>query len=175
MKANRIYLRPLEISDAQNYQKSTKDEEIRYMTATLREFDLEEVINHIERIIKDTSREDYAICLNTNGEMVGELSLVDIDLSNKSAGFRISMNSTEHISKGLGTEAIELVIAHVFETLQLNRLQLEVFSHNERGIKAYEKAGFKQEGILREALFYGGHYSDEIIMSIIKSDLSKTF
>ena len=76
----------------------------------------------------------------------------------------------EHTGKGYGTEAIQLVLAFVFEELRLNRLQLEVYSHNLRGIRAYEKAGFKQEGILREALFYNGQYSDEIIMSVLRSE-----
>ena len=52
-------------------------------------------------------------------------------------------------------------------------LQLEVYSHNERGLRAYEKNGFKREGVLREALYYQGAFSDEIIMAIIRSDYLK--
>ena len=105
--------------------------------------------------------------------MIGELSILDIDSPNHAAVFRIAMNHTKHTGKGFGTEAMELIIDHVFNGLKLNRLQLEVFSHNVRGIRAYEKVGFIKEGILREALFYQGNYSDEIIMSILKSDLEK--
>lgn len=57
------------------------------------------------------------------------------------------------MEKGFGSEMIKLVIQYVFEELKLNRLQLEVFSHNPRGIRGYEKCGFVKEGILREALF----------------------
>lgn len=173
MKNKQIYLRKVRIEDALAYQESTTNEEIRYMTGTPREYTLEEIKIHIKRIIEDTSREDYAICLNETKEMIGELSILDIDSPNHAAVFRIAMNHTNHTGKGFGTEAMELIIDHVFNDLKLNRLQLEVFSHNVRGIRAYEKVGFVKEGILREALFYEENYSDEIIMSILKSDLEK--
>jgi RimJ/RimL family protein N-acetyltransferase len=173
MKNKQIYLRKVRIEDAFAYQESSTNEEIRYMTGTPSEYTLEEIKTHIKKIIKDTSREDYAICLNETKEMIGELAILDIDSPNHAAVFRISMNHTNHTGKGFGTEAMELIINYVFNDLKLNRLQLEVFSHNVRGIRAYEKAGFVKEGILREALFYQGNYSDEIIMSILKSDLEK--
>ena len=153
MKNKQIYLRKVRIEDALAYQESTTNEEIRYMTGTPREYTLEEIKTHIKRIIEDTSREDYAICLNETKEMIGELSILDIDSPNHAAVFRIAMNHTNHTGKGFGTEAMELIINDVFNDLKLNRLQLEVFSHNVRGIRAYEKVGFVKEGILREALF----------------------
>ena len=153
MKNKQIYLRKVRIEDALAYQESTTNEEIRYMTGTPREYTLEEIKTHIKRIIEDTSREDYAICLNETKEMIGELSILDIDSPNHAAVFRISMNHTKHTGKGFGTEAMELIFNYVFNDLKLNRLQLEVFSHNVRGIRAYEKVGFVKEGILREALF----------------------
>lgn len=83
------------------------------------------------------------------------------------------MNAMELTGKGYGTEAIALVLAFVFDELKLNRLQLEVYSHNERGLRAYEKNGFKREGVLREALYLNGAFSDEIIMAVIRRDYLK--
>ena len=77
-------------------------------------------------------------------------------------------------SKGYGTEATKLAQKFAFEVLKLNRLELEVFSHNIRGIKAYGKAGFKIEGILRQAHHINQTYSDEIIMGILKEEYSKS-
>lgn len=174
MKSSRIHLRAIELADALNYQKGTTIEEIRFMTGTPREFSIQEIKAHIKQIQQDESREDYAICLNKTGEMIGELAIFDIDETNRSAAFRISMNNSAYLGKGLGTEAIELIKNHVFTTLSLNRLQLEVFSHNQRAKKAYEKVGFIQEGLLREVLCYKGKFYDEIIMSILKSDVERS-
>lgn len=173
LKSERIYLRTLAETDAPLFLANTQDEEIRYMTGTKSTFTLEQIQQHIKNVNEDSSRYDFAICLNSNNQMIGELSVFDIEQDNKKAGFRISMCSIDFTGKGFGTEAIRLILKFVFEELKLNRLQLEVFSHNKRGIKAYEKAGFTTEGILRESLNYNGNYSDEIIMSILKSDYEK--
>ncbi|MCU5378656.1 GNAT family N-acetyltransferase [Bacillus cereus] len=170
LESERIYLRPLCQLDAPIILESTTDDEIRYMTGTKSTFSLEQIKAHIDHINNDSSRYDFAICLKSTNEMIGELSILDIDEENKKAVFRISMLSIALTGQGYGTEAITIVLRFVFEQLSLNRLQLEVFSHNLRGIRAYEKVGFVKEGTLRQSLFYNDTFSDEIIMAILKSD-----
>lgn len=170
LESERIYLRPLCELDAPIILENTMDKEIRYMTGTNSNFSLVQIKTHIENINNDSSRYDFAICLKGTDELIGELSIFDIDEANKKAGFRISMASISLTGKGYGTEATKIVLRFVFEQLQLNRLQLEVFSHNLRGIRAYEKVGFVKEGVLRQSLYYNDAYSDEIIMALLKCD-----
>lgn len=174
LENKRVYLRSLQELDAPIMLGNTTDEEIRYMTGTKSNFTLEQIKAHINKINNDSSRYDFAICLTSNDQMIGELSILDIEENDKKAGFRISMSSIKLTGKGYGTEAIKIVLQFVFEELHLNRLQLEVFSHNLRGIRAYEKFGFVKEGVLRESLYYNENYSDEIIMAILNSDYENT-
>ncbi|MEK5481682.1 GNAT family N-acetyltransferase [Viridibacillus sp. FSL R5-0888] len=170
LENERIYLRNLQVSDAPIMLENTTDEEIRYMTGTKPNFTLNQIKAHINNVNNDSSRYDFAICLKNNDQMIGELSIFEIDEENNKAGFRISMSSIELTGKGYGTEAIIIVLRFVFEELKLNRLQLEVFSHNLRGIRVYEKVGFVKEGVLRESLYYNGTYSDAVIMAILRKD-----
>lgn len=170
IESESIYLRSLCDLDASILLEITLDEEIRYMTGTKPKFTLEQIETHINNINNDPSRYDFAICLKHTDEMIGELSIFDINQEDRKAGFRISMKSIALTGKGYGTEAIKIVLRFVFEQLKLNRLQLEVFSHNLRGIRAYEKVGFLKEGVLRQSLYYNDTYSDEFIMAILKSD-----
>jgi RimJ/RimL family protein N-acetyltransferase len=103
-------------------------------------------------------------------ELLGDLSILEIDQANHKAGFRIALHNTNHLNKGYGTEAVQLALQYTFEQLELNRLQLDVFSHNIRGIKSYEKAGFKKEGVIRQSLYFNNQYSDEIIMGMLQKD-----
>ena len=57
-----------------------------------------------------------------------------------------------------------------FEILKLHRLSLNVFSFNKRAEKCYLKAGFKREGVLRDAVINGNEYADDILMSILESE-----
>lgn len=115
LKSERIYLRTLAETDAPLFLANTQDEEIRYMTGTKSTFTLEQIQQHIKNVNEDSSRYDFAICLNSNNQMIGELSVFDIEQDNKKAGFRISMCSIDFTGKGFGTEAIRLILKFVFE------------------------------------------------------------
>jgi RimJ/RimL family protein N-acetyltransferase len=65
---------------------------------------------------------------------------------------------------------MRLLLRHGFETLNLNRIFLRVYSHNPRAIHVYQKVGFVEEGILRQAHFHNGDYKDVHIMSVLRSE-----
>jgi diamine N-acetyltransferase len=166
----KVYLRPIEKEDMKIVFEAVHDEEIRYMTGTKRTFTMEQLHEYYERVIKEETRVEFTICLLDGDENIGDVSIMDIDQDNKKAGFRIALHHPKYFNQGYGTEAVQLALQFVFKELQLNRLQLEVFSHNLRGIKSYEEAGFKKEGILRQSLYINNQYSDEIIMGMLRED-----
>ena len=57
----------------------------------------------------------------------------------------------------------------LFQTLDIHRVTIECYSTNLRAIRFYKKVGFKQEGILREAVLIDGKYYDIISFGILKS------
>lgn len=173
IKGTSVYLRPINHKDMESVYRSCQDEEFLYMTGTRTSFTLDQIIKSYEQFSKDPTRYDFAICLLDNHEIIGDLSILDMDTDNKKAGFRISLHGRSALNKGYGTEATRLAQTFSFEELNLNRLELEVYSHNIRGIKAYEKAGFKKEGTLRQSLFMNDTYSDEILMGILQEDYYK--
>lgn len=169
----KLYLRPVRIEDAPLILASTQIEEIRYMTGTTVDFTLEQIQQHILNCQNNKSRYDFAICLNSNHQMIGELVIMDIDQVHKSAGFRISMCNIELTGQGYGTQAMNLALDFVFNVLNLEQLGLEVYSHNKRGLHVYKKLGFKTVDILKNGLIYKGEQIDEIKMTLLKDDYFK--
>ncbi|HGF1450224.1 TPA: GNAT family N-acetyltransferase [Streptococcus suis] len=49
-------------------------------------------------------------------------------------------------------------------------MELEVFSFNPRAKRAYEKAGFRLEGIKRDSQKTANGYADTLIMSILEEE-----
>ena len=172
-KGERLHLRFLEEPDACSLLAMTENEEIRYMTGTKARFTKEQIIRHMEIWSEDPSRYDFAICLNETGEIIGDIALFEINEEDRKAAFRIALHEIGLTGRGYGPEAMRILMRFVFEELKLNRLQLEVYSHNVRGIKAYEKLGFVKEGILRDSVIYNGQYSDEVIMSMLMRDYNR--
>jgi RimJ/RimL family protein N-acetyltransferase len=72
--------------------------------------------------------------------------------------------------KGYGTKATRAALHFAFHTLNLHRVELEVFDFNRRAMRAYEKAGFRLEGTRREAIFQDGAYHHEHVMAILRQE-----
>jgi RimJ/RimL family protein N-acetyltransferase len=73
----------------------------------------------------------------------------------------------EYLGRGYGTDAMRVIVSYAFREMGLHRLQLIVAPYNQAGLRAYEKAGFVQEGRHREAVLHDGRWYDEILMSIL--------
>jgi len=101
---------------------------------------------------------------------IGFTTFSSLDPDNGSVLFHITIGERDAWGRGLGTEATELMLNHAFERLVLHRVGLTVFSYNLRAIRAYEKAGFKIEGRLRDAIIRDGRYFDEVQMGILATE-----
>ncbi|WP_059103138.1 GNAT family N-acetyltransferase [Shouchella shacheensis] len=175
IKGRNVYLRPISDADMDSIYVGCQEEEGLYMTGTRKVFTKDEIISAYNKFRQDPTRHDFAICLMNTNQIIGDLAILEIDHNNNKAMFRIALHSKTVYSKGYGTEATQLAQTFAFEELNLNRLELQVFSHNIRGIKAYEKAGFKKEGTLRQSLYMNNRYSDEVIMAILKEEYFKQY
>ena len=58
----------------------------------------------------------------------------------------------------------------LFQHLKLHRLELDVFSFNPRAEQTYLRAGFRREGVLRDAVLDGETYADDILMAILEDE-----
>jgi len=101
---------------------------------------------------------------------VGNCGFNNIDWRNRSSELGIFIGEKSYWNQGYGAETMRLLLKHGFETLNLNRIFLRVFSSNTRAIRSYEKTGFIQEGRMRQAEFRQGTYMDVILMSVLRSE-----
>ncbi|MGK4579441.1 GNAT family N-acetyltransferase [Kitasatospora sp. HPMI-4] len=115
---------------------------------------------------EQTDRLDLAVVERATGLCVGETVLNRWDSGNRSCNFRILLASSGQ-NRGLGTEALRLIVGYGFEQLGLHRISLGVLAFNPRARRSYEKAGFVLEGVQRDALYYDGEWVDDIVMSIL--------
>jgi RimJ/RimL family protein N-acetyltransferase len=106
------------------------------------------------------------------GRLLGDvhLNMSPVDSVAARAELAISLYDTAKLGLGLGREAIRLVLAYAFDTLQLHRVGLRVVSYNERAIRCYSACGFVVEGRVREASLVAGERFDDIIMGIFASE-----
>lgn len=174
IKGRDISLRLITTKDIPQYYKNgfeSIDEEVQRYTGTKHIASEEEIRTYVHRIIEDDSRYDFLI-INSEDEIIGESVINEIDSDTRCANFRICLFKSENCGQGIGAEAIQLTLKFGFEKLNLHRIELEVFSFNNRAYAAYCRAGFIEEGRRREAEFIDGQYCDVIIMGILHHEYS---
>ena len=80
----------------------------------------------------------------------------------------IGLGERDHWGKGYGTDAMRVALRFGFMELNLQRVTLNVFDYNSRGVRSYEKAGFEVEGRVREFILRDGVRHDIIYMGILR-------
>jgi diamine N-acetyltransferase len=101
---------------------------------------------------------------------IGTAGLHKIDYINSTAEFGIVIGERDCWGQGYGTEITRLTLDYGFTGLNLHSILLEVFSFNERAIRAYTRAGFRMIGRRREAHRLGGQFQDVVLMDCLASE-----
>lgn len=103
-------------------------------------------------------------------EPVGHANLRDWLTPHRTAEFGITIGDPGNRGRGYGTEAARLVLRWAFDVLGVHNVWLDTISTNVGAIRAYEKAGFREIGRLREARRIGGRTADRVLMDCLATE-----
>ncbi|MDK8182614.1 GNAT family protein [Paenibacillus sp. UMB4589-SE434] len=170
LEGQHVYLRPVNQEDTESYYHLLFHSEMRRLTGTQRHFTKEQIHSYIESKAQDSTTVLLLIAEASSDTLIGDIALQDIDSINRNANLRIAIDAPSHQGKGYGSEAIRLMLEYGFGILNLHRIELNVFTYNDRAMHVYKKLGFKQEGVQREIIFYNHQYHDSILMSMLASE-----
>jgi len=169
----RVRLRAVEREDVKRFYEWVNDPEVTRglsMYLPMSTVDEEKWFEHIQ--MRDMHEKPLVIEAR-EGEgwkLIGDCSLFNIEWVNSSAEVGIMIGDKSVWNQGYGTEVMTLLLRHCFGTLNLNRVFLRVYAGNGRAQRAYVKAGFVEEGRMRQGVYKQGQYDDIILMSVLSSE-----
>jgi RimJ/RimL family protein N-acetyltransferase len=172
IRGEQVYLRPAERDDVPLFVAWFSDADV------LRHLDMRAPMSiameeaWFERMLAAQGKTDYhfVICLLTDSRPIGTVGLHGMDERGGHAEFGIAIGEKDEWGKGYGTDALNAICDFGFGELRLERIGLQVYAENERGRRAYEKAGFVHEGTLRRAHFARGQHQDVDVMSQLRDE-----
>lgn len=167
---DRVYLRPLNRTDAPEIQRHINNPEVLRTLAAWRPASLEREEGWIERSNASDTEVVLGITLREDDRLIGSAGLHMIDWRDRAAAYGIQIGEPAEWGKGYGTDVTRLVTRYGFESLNLNRIWLHVYDHNPAGVRAYEKVGYRREGVLRQGAFRDGAYRDVYVMAILAEE-----
>ena len=152
------------------FQRWSNDFEVRRFQGSMRPRSLESIEDMYAHIRKDENQSYFTVYEKSELRPIGNAGLEGIDHAHGTAEFFIEIGDKESWGKGYGTEVTRLVLEYGFTCLGLHNISLWVHAENERGIRAYRRAGFRDAGHLRQFQWLGGRAYDFILMDCLATE-----
>lgn len=158
----RVYLRPLQRSDAKLVVKWSRRETEPFWSNGRPLYTETSVQKWFEDLQKEEPQDwvRFAVCLRENDKMIGAVGIDGIDYQNRCAESESEIFRPEYRGGGYGSEAKHLLFDYAFNTVGLHSLQSYVFFPNTRSAAALRKQGYKEAGREHWLLPVSGGYQN---------------
>lgn len=124
----------------------------------------------VQRWFQALAEHPHAWVIESGQTFIGLIRLDRVDLQDRRASMAVGIYDPASLGRGLGSEAIKLLLGHAFGAMGLHRIGIRVLAYNKRAIRAYEKCGFVIEGRERETAFVNGAWHDDIMMGLLEHE-----
>lgn len=167
----RIYLsHPLK-EDVPLFARWFADVELNtYLGLPGRSYSLEQEQRWFEGL-KDQHEPLFTIVAREDERLIGSISFKDPDYRHGIAELGIAIGEKAAWGRGYGSEAVRLMTDYGLTFLGLHTVYLWLVDFNERGHRAYLKAGFKEAGRIRAGFLLDGKRYDRVLMDCTRADL----
>lgn len=167
LSGDRVALRTVEREDLEFVQKHRNDPELRRPLTLDVPSNGEQQESFFEDVVSDGDTVNLLIC--RDGERIGTISLFDIGAFDGGAEIAIWL-APDAQGEGYGTEAAELLVDYAFRERRLHRITARVLATNAASMAVWEKLGFSEEGVFRDATFTGGEYVDNHYYGVLATE-----
>jgi len=171
IEGTKINLRAIEDADAELFHRWFNDPDVAYFSGANRfpAPSLAQERAYVQSVQDDKNARHYTITLK-DGTAIGNCALRSIDWISRSSELGITIGEKAYWGQGYGGEAVELLLRIAFSGLNLHKVWLGCFAFNERGLRAYRRVGFVEEGRLRDEKYVDGRYHDLILMAMLEDE-----
>ena len=114
----------------------------------------------------------WGVTLRDSNTVIGTATLFNLSLDNGRAELGYAMGSA-YWGKGYMNEALNALVSHSFDVMELRRLEADVDPRNAASIRTLERLGFQREGFLRERWHVNGEIQDAIFYGLLRREWLK--
>lgn len=111
----------------------------------------------------------WGLALRESDFVIGTTTLFNLSLDNGRAELGYAMGRP-YWGKGYMNEALQALLSHAFEVLELRRLEADVDPRNAASIRTLERLGFQREGFLRERWHVCGEIQDALFYGLLRRE-----
>jgi RimJ/RimL family protein N-acetyltransferase len=169
---SRVRLTPLNSNDVPTLARWQSDTEYLRLLAAEPAFPKNE--GQVAEWVREgqRGRDNYLLGIRTIGDddLIGFIELGEVQWTHRNSWVAIGIGERGYWGRGYGYEAMTLALDFAFKELNLHRIQLTVYSYNQRAIRMYEKLGFQLEGNYREFLLRDSQHYDMLLYGLLSRE-----
>ncbi len=113
----------------------------------------------------------FAIETVADGQSIGICQLTEISWHHRCAELKVTIGDEEARGPGISAAAVRLLVAFASSELGLRRFGAQIPATHSRSIREYQSAGFSLEGVMRDAAWVDGRWTDVVVMATLQTDL----
>ena len=167
-----ISIRRARPDDLEFLHELVNDDEVEPFLAGRAALDLESLRGEIER--SESEPQDYGrFVIELDGERVGVLGFEVANRRSQIAHLERLAVHPAFRGRRIADGAARKLQRHLLLDLGYHRLELEIYSFNERAMAHAERAGFVREGVRRRAYLRHGEWVDGVIYGLLREELDE--
>ncbi len=170
MEDETIYLRDVNIDDVnEDYYGWLNDPDVtKYTESRFYPQTIADIKEYVAQEAKSADSVFFAIISKEDNKHIGNIKLHRINWIHRHAELSILIGDKSFWGKGIGQRAIRLATEYAFAILNLYKVYAECYSVNKASIKAFQKAGYEEEGLLKNHYYFSNQYIDGIRLCALK-------
>ena len=172
LAAQRVTLRFLTAADAPAIFRIFSDGEVMRFWSRPPMVDPQEANAHVHDVCAGYRSGDglqLAIERNSDHALIGTCTLFHFHWTSRRAELGYALARAVW-GQGLMHEALNALVAHAFDGLDLNRIEADIDPRNAGSARTLERLGFRKEGHLRERWVVNGEVSDTDLYGLLRID-----
>ncbi|MFF4097620.1 GNAT family N-acetyltransferase [Streptomyces sp. NPDC001834] len=171
-----VRLRALRAEDAEHHVRWRNDPEVVHWATggdpCFGPVTAEAVGLAFETMLRLSPRESAVFTVEdlADGAVIGMADYRDLDPFAGRVTVGITIGERDRWGRGHGSDALRLLVGHLFGAHGLHRIELDTWSGNERAVRAFTRAGFREEGRRREAVLVAGRRYDTVLFGMLREE-----
>lgn len=145
LEGEKVKVREKRLSDAEEDHTWRQDAELaRLDAAAPLRLDIQEYVRQYKRELEHPSAFSRRFGIDTHdGVHIGNCMYYDVDYARGAAELGILLGNRDYWDGGYGTEAVQLLLWHIFTNMPVKRVYLHTLDWNHRAQRSFEKCGFQ--------------------------------
>jgi RimJ/RimL family protein N-acetyltransferase len=171
MESKNLFIRETEFDDCTYFAQWEIRPEVTEFFTMDEGRTYEQIVTEFVRYNLDPSKLQFTIIGKEAERPIGKIYLSRINREEDSLDItRIYIADPANRGKGYGEEALRLILEYAFINLHMERVTIDHFEKNRTAASLYEKIGFKNEGLMRNAGKKNGKYVNLQLKSMLRAE-----